>query len=62
LVNLARLAEHAALLERWRGRLIDALRDREEGFVDGGELVTGRPVVTELRHTRERIAAATGAG
>lgn len=62
LVNLARRPEHAALLEHWRGRLIDALRDREEGFVDGGELVTGRPVVTELRHTRERIAAATGVG
>jgi hypothetical protein len=30
--------------------------------VDGDELVTGRPVVTELRHTRERIAAATGVG
>lgn len=48
----------AELLNTWRQRLIDDLRDREEGFVRDGELVAGQPVVTILAHTRERIAAA----
>jgi arylsulfatase A-like enzyme len=56
--NLAGLAEHAALHDLWRGRLVEALTGREEGFVAAGELVTGRPVVTILEHTRARIAAA----
>jgi len=54
--NLARLPEYAVLRDTWRGRLIQDLTGREEGFVENGELVTGRPVVTILRHTRERIA------
>jgi arylsulfatase A-like enzyme len=29
-------------LGRWRTRLIDALRDREEGYVEGDKLVTGQ--------------------
>jgi arylsulfatase len=32
-----------AELETWRGRLVDRLRDRPEGFVDGDRLVAGRP-------------------
>ena len=32
-----------AELARWRSRLVDVLRDRPEGFVRDGELVTGRP-------------------
>ncbi|TDO48455.1 arylsulfatase A-like enzyme [Kribbella sp. VKM Ac-2527] len=55
--NLAGDPEAAALLRLWRGRLIQSLTGREEGFVVDGELVTGRPVTTILAHTRERIAA-----
>ncbi|MGW6197973.1 arylsulfatase [Kribbella sp. NPDC055110] len=47
------------LLELWRARLIQDLTGREEGFVAGGKLVTGRPVTAILNHTRERIARAT---
>jgi arylsulfatase A-like enzyme len=54
--NLAPLREHAELLQRWRGRLIDALDGREEGFVADGELRPDRPVVTILEHTRARLA------
>lgn len=46
------------LLHTWRGHLIQALTGREEGFVEGGRLVTGRPVVAVLRSTRERLEAA----
>lgn len=56
--NLASLPEYAVLRNEWRGRLIQDLTGREEGFVADGELVTGRPVVTILEHTRARIAAA----
>jgi arylsulfatase A-like enzyme len=31
-------------LARWRARMVDALADRPEGFVDGARLVAGRPV------------------
>ncbi|GAB2609963.1 arylsulfatase [Kribbella endophytica] len=51
--NLVR--EAPELRELWRGRLIQDLAGREEGFVVDGELVTGRPVVTILEHTRRRI-------
>ena len=30
-------------LEPWRGRLVQALRDRPEGFTDGRRLIPGRP-------------------
>lgn len=33
----------------WRRRLVEALRDREEGYVKGEELVVGRPPRTLLR-------------
>ncbi|WP_309126835.1 arylsulfatase [Microbacterium sp.] len=37
-----------------RARLIDDLRGRPEGFVDGDELVAGRPVQTLLEHPHSR--------
>jgi arylsulfatase A-like enzyme len=36
-------AAFAERVEVWRSRLIDELRDRPEGFVDGDRLVPGRP-------------------
>ena len=62
--NLADDPQHADLLTLWRGRLIEALRDREEGYVDdgddgdaaGGRLVPGRDPVLILAHTRARLA------
>lgn len=42
-----------------RGRLIGALRGREEGFVQDGELVPGAPVVTTLAAARQRVWRAT---
>ncbi len=50
--NLAPLPGHAELLALWKGRLIEALTGREEGFVHDGELVTGVPVATMLSHAR----------
>ncbi|MGA7206751.1 MAG: arylsulfatase, partial [Specibacter sp.] len=55
--NLASLPEHAGLLSRWKGRLIQDLTGREEGFVRDGELVTGAPVVTMLAHARALLPA-----
>lgn len=40
----------AERLARWRGRLVDELRGREEGFTDGERLIAGRPVRRTLRH------------
>ena len=34
----------------WRARLVDELRGREEGFVDGDRLVPGRPQRSALAH------------
>ncbi|WP_343953291.1 arylsulfatase [Nonomuraea longicatena] len=53
--DLSGLPEHAATRALWRDRLARALEGREEGFVEDGELVTGRPVTTVLEHTRARI-------
>ncbi|MDD0857283.1 sulfatase-like hydrolase/transferase [Arthrobacter alpinus] len=55
--NLAREEASAPLLALWRGRMVESLDGREEGFVQDGKLVAGRPVVSILAHTRERIAA-----
>ncbi|AKU15857.1 arylsulfatase [Luteipulveratus mongoliensis] len=55
--NLATSADHQDLLHTWRGRLIESLDGREEGYVQGGDLVAGCTPVSILRHTRERIAA-----
>ncbi|MCK6470775.1 MAG: arylsulfatase [Planctomycetes bacterium] len=40
LVNVPRSAERVAL---WRGRMIDAIKARPEGFTDGKRLIAGRP-------------------
>lgn len=36
-------AAFAERVDLWRGRLVEELRDRPEGFVDGDRLVPGRP-------------------
>lgn len=41
-------------LEIWRSRLINELENREEGFVQGGQLVAGQPVHPCLSHLREQ--------
>lgn len=41
--NLADDAAHREELERWRGRLVDHLEDRSEGFSDGERLLTVEP-------------------
>jgi arylsulfatase len=46
--NLVHDPARADEVQRWRQKLVQDLSDREEGFVADGELVTGRPVVTEL--------------
>lgn len=48
--------EREAQVALWRNRLIDALADREEGFVQGGRLVTGREVQTESARVRGVMA------
>lgn len=53
--NLARDPDRRQDRDLWRGRLIEALTGREEGFVVDGELVTGRPVTAILERTRQRI-------
>lgn len=58
LTNLADDPAYAELLKMWRSRLIQDLKGREEGFVQGGELVTGVPVTPMLAHTRARIEGA----
>jgi len=42
----------AGELARLRGVLIESLTGREEGFVQNGRLVTGRPAVSVLSHLR----------
>jgi hypothetical protein len=37
--------------------MVETLRDREEGYVVNGKLTPGAPVVTMLRHAREKAAA-----
>ncbi|MDE2896972.1 MAG: hypothetical protein OXO54_01475, partial [Chloroflexota bacterium] len=56
--NLADVAEAASRLAIWRGRMVEQLRDRPEGFVDGDRLVAGRPQLLpdELRPDLNRRA------
>lgn len=54
--NLSASEQHAELLKEWRAKLIHDLTGREEGFVEDGHLVAGKPVTTILRHTRERVS------
>ncbi|GAB4464324.1 MAG: arylsulfatase [Armatimonadaceae bacterium] len=42
--DLARQPEYAERLTAWRSWLVETLEGREEGFVNEGKLVTGRPV------------------
>jgi arylsulfatase A-like enzyme len=52
--DLARQEEATERVAGWRSRLVETLRNREEGFVDsGGSLATGRPVRPVLQHLRE---------
>jgi arylsulfatase A-like enzyme len=46
--NLARGGSSGARVARWREILVDELRARPEGFVEGGHLVPGRPVTAVL--------------
>lgn len=48
--DLARESNHQAHLSHWRERLIAELTDREEGFVDDGDLIPGQPVSPVLSH------------
>ena len=41
--DLALLPDGESRLAPWRARLAEVLRDRPEGFVEGGRLVAGRP-------------------
>jgi arylsulfatase A-like enzyme len=52
--DLAAAGGHAAELGRWRQALVEALQGREEGFVQAGRLVPGRPVQPCLRHLRQQ--------
>ncbi len=51
--NLTGNVDDAARLARWRAILIEELRDREEGFVDGERLVPGRRPRTMLRAAQD---------
>jgi len=46
-------AEPSEELATWRGRLIERLRNRHEGFTDGERLIPGRPYETVLPHAKE---------
>jgi len=48
--DLARDPERADAVARWRGRLIEELRGRPEGFTDGQRLVPGRAYPPVLPH------------
>ncbi len=50
LTDLARTSAGESLVSRFRGYLIKALKDREEGFTDGQKLIPGRPVKAVLSH------------
>ena len=41
--NLAATSAAAGRLSTWRRRLVEELRDRPEGFVEGSSLLPGRP-------------------
>ena len=54
--DLARDPGQSERVGYWRQRLIAELRDREEGFVQDGRLIPGRPVDAVLAHLREQAA------
>jgi arylsulfatase A-like enzyme len=41
--NLVAVPEEAERLSRWRGLLVEELRNRAEGFTDGARLIPGQP-------------------
>ncbi|MDX1682223.1 MAG: arylsulfatase [Phycisphaeraceae bacterium] len=43
-------ADNPERVTTWRERMVDVLRDREEGFVDDDQLVAGRPQTAALAH------------
>ena len=55
--DLATDPDHAGELERHRALLVEHLRDREEGFVDGESLVPGRRIQSEASWVREHALA-----
>lgn len=55
--DLATDPDHAGELERHRALLVEHLRDREEGFVDGESLVPGRRIQSEASWVREHARA-----
>jgi arylsulfatase A-like enzyme len=48
--DLARDATYRDEVNRWRQRLIAQLKDRPEGFTDGGRLIAARPYAAVLPH------------
>lgn len=52
--NLAAEPEVAERVARWRGRLIERLKGRPEGFTDGERLIAGRPYKAALPHCHAR--------
>ena len=46
--DLARQGENEGRVQGWRRRMVEALAERPEGFVSGGELVSGRQVTAVL--------------
>ncbi|MCE9590945.1 MAG: arylsulfatase [Planctomycetes bacterium] len=50
--NLAAQPAHAQRTAAWRGRLIEQLRNRPEGFTDGSRLISARPYDACLPHAR----------
>ncbi len=59
--NLIDDPAHESDVALWRGRLVEALTDREEGFVVDGDLVTGREVQTESSRVQQVIDEWCGA-
>ncbi len=57
--NLADDPANLGDLQSWRQRMVETLRDREEGYVVDGALTPGAQVVAMLRHAREKASAAT---
>ncbi|ACQ78568.1 sulfatase [Beutenbergia cavernae DSM 12333] len=55
--DLAPRSDHAAVLRRWRARLVDVLAPRDAGLTDGGALVPqdGRPPLVSP-HAASRVA------
>ncbi|AFR28556.1 arylsulfatase [Arthrobacter sp. Rue61a] len=57
--NLAQAPAYLGELLSWRQRMVETLKDREEGYVIDGALTPGAAVVAMLRHAREKASAAT---